>query len=116
MWLRHPVNYSKNIKVDKAITRLRLGTSLLPPSMGQHIKGVEPKLSPVQGGICYTSPVLLFECSQMESQRRMMADSLKTAGLGYSAQFILNPTINNSKYVFSVLEKFLLDCWLTDKI
>ena len=35
--LNWPLKYSNNAKIDKTITRLRLGTSLLPVSAGQYI-------------------------------------------------------------------------------
>ena len=43
--LSHPTYYSKKIKIDKSITRLRLGTSLLPGSAGQFVKNIDPHCS-----------------------------------------------------------------------
>jgi hypothetical protein len=112
--LTRPINYSSDRRVDIIITRLRVGTTLLPGSVGQHIKNIDPKCP--QCRVKFDSYHLLFDCCQFMVNRNTMIDSFQKAGLGFTYQNVLNPPKSKNKVIFSALEKFLLDCKLTDQI
>jgi hypothetical protein len=56
--------YSNHLKLDKAITRLKLGTTLLPGDMGHYIKRDGPNCA--QCGVKYDISHLLHECDQFK--------------------------------------------------
>ena len=112
--LSRPLNYSINQRIDRAITRLRLGTTLLPGSKGQYIKGLDP-LCP-QCRVKFDSDHLLIDCTQFTNERNNLIKVCQSAGLGFSISNVLNPPKNVHKTIFKGLEMFLLNCNLTDKI
>ncbi|XP_060578916.1 uncharacterized protein LOC132735901, partial [Ruditapes philippinarum] len=92
--LSHPVQYSNNLKIDRAITRLRLGTTLLPGDSGQYIKKMSPNCA--QCGVRYNISHLLHECDQFRDHRNELRSALGAIGLGYSTKNILNPPKKDS--------------------
>ncbi|XP_060600088.1 uncharacterized protein LOC132753616 [Ruditapes philippinarum] len=112
--LSRPVQYSNILKIDRAITRLRLGTTLLPGDSGQYIKKMSPNCA--QCGVRYNISHLLHECDQFRDHRYELRSALGAVGLGYSTQNILNPPKKYSVHIFKALELFILNCCLTDKI
>lgn len=81
--------YSKNIQVDKSITRLKLGMSLLPASIGKYILGTNP--------ICCTcnktfdTKHLLLECKELSIYRKSLMKGLKNIDLPTTVHNILFP-------------------------
>jgi hypothetical protein len=111
--LSHPIQYSNNFKIEKAITRLRLGTTLLPGDMSQYIKQDDPNCA--QCGVRYNISHLLHECDQFKDHRKELPSALDAVGLGYSTHNILSLPKKHSTHIFKALELFLLNCCLTDK-
>ncbi|XP_053376867.1 uncharacterized protein LOC128547753 [Mercenaria mercenaria] len=112
--LSRPMVYSQVKKVDKTITRLRLGTNLLPGSVGQYIKKIEPVCA--QCRVKYDTKHLLLDCGEFGTNREALKQSLSFCDLNYTIKNILDPPKINRVAVFKALEKFILDCRLTDKI
>ena len=67
--LSRPVEYSDSYKIEKCITRLRLGANLLPASIGQHITGADPVCA--QCGVRYDTPHFLFGCSALYTHTKV---------------------------------------------
>ncbi|XP_045185798.2 uncharacterized protein LOC123543796 [Mercenaria mercenaria] len=112
--LSRPHNYSQDKKVDKVITRLRLGTNLLPGNAGQYIMKIEPVCA--QCRVKYDSNHLLLDCIEFGNNRDVLKQTLLSCGLNYTLRNILDPPKINRIAVFKALEKFILDRRLTNKI
>jgi hypothetical protein len=104
--------YSDNQKTDKCITRLRLGTSLLPGSAGQYILKVDP-ICP-QCRVKYTVSHFLVDCKQHNEHRYKLNTKLKELNLNFIAREILFPSKCHSKSAFKALETYILDSKMSD--
>jgi hypothetical protein len=112
--LRPPDKYSASIVLDRAITRLRMGTTLLPGGAGKYVLGLDPAcprcLEPL------TAPHMLLHCETYKAQRDQLQAALHSHGLVYNLSNVLDPKGAARGPVFSALAKYLLDCQITDKI
>jgi ribonuclease HI len=112
--LGRPMVYSDNFRVDKCITRLRLGTNLLPGSAGQHILKVDP-ICP-QCRVKYTVTHFLTECSMHKEHLIKLKSSLTALNINFITREILFPSKSLGASVFKALETYILDCQMSDKI
>ncbi|KAH3724311.1 hypothetical protein DPMN_050127 [Dreissena polymorpha] len=65
--LRPPDRYSASIVLDRAITRLRMGTTLLPGGAGKYVLGIDPACPRCQEPL--TAPHMLLHCPNHKAQR-----------------------------------------------
>ena len=111
---RPPHSYSTNKRVDKCVTRLRLGYNLLPGSLGHHIIG--------GSAICPTCGVrnstehFLLDCSVHSVARRKFSSALFHEDTEFNIFNILFPSRALRSSTFKALETYLIDCQMTDKI
>ena len=112
--LNPPEPYSTNHRVERCITRLRLGTTLLPASHGKYILGVEAGCA-LCGTPCDTAHVLLH-CPSFGQQRADLRAAIAGQGLSMNIDNLLNPSKAARGSVFLALGRFILDCQITDKI
>ena len=111
---RPPHSYSTNNRVDKCVTRLRLGYNLLPGSPGHYITG--------GSAICPTCGVLnstehfLLDCSIHMVARQKLSNSLSREDIIFTINNILYPSKALQSSVFRALETYILDCQMSDKI
>ena len=112
--LRPPTDYSYSYKLDKCVTRLRLGYSLLPGSLGQHILGISPNCPKCD--VRLTAEHFLMDCGVHRVARNKLKNALGGAGLMFTLHEVLFPSRANQKSVFSALASYLLDCEMSDKI
>ena len=111
---RPPHKYSTNKRVDKCVTRLRLGYNLLPGSLGHHIIG--------GSAICPTCGVrnstehFLLDCGVHLVARQKLSGAISREDVDFNIQNVLYPSKALRTSTFKALETFLLDCQMTDKI
>ena len=109
-----PVKYSSSIRIDKCITRLRLGTSMLPGSVGHHILEISPLCSD-----CNTrnnADHVLLSCKSYDKQRQELLHRMNKRIGSITTAEILFPEKSQAKVTFSALCKFLKDCKLEQHI
>lgn len=109
-----PDIYSNIQMIDRNITRLRLGTNLLPANKGRYILGTDPVCP--QCGVELDTSHFLMDCGVSASQRGRFFDGLNSLNIIPTVNNILFPSKNLSKAVFKLLEIYILDCQATDKI
>jgi hypothetical protein len=112
--LRPPDRYSASIVLDRAITRLRMGTTLLPGGAGKYVLGIDPACPRCQEPL--TAPHMLLHCPNHKVQRDHLEAALHSHGLVLNLTNVLDPKGAARGPVFSALAKYLLDCQITDKI
>ena len=112
--LRRPAQYSSNYRVDKCVTRLRVGASLLPGSTGEFILGTGRDCT--QCGVRYTTEHFLLDCHVHRIHRTKLKADFHKLKLDFNIQNILNPSKAVLKSVFKSLETYILDCRFSDKI
>ena len=111
---RPPHKYSTNKRVDKCVTRLRLGYNLLPGSLGHHIIG--------GSAICPTCGVrnstehFLLDCSVHLVARQKLSSAISSEDVDFNIKNVLYPSKALRTSIFKALETFLMDCQMTDKI
>ncbi|KAH3770220.1 hypothetical protein DPMN_171504 [Dreissena polymorpha] len=103
-----------SIVLDRAITRLRMGTTLLPGGAGKYVLGIDPACPRCQEPL--TAPHMLLHCPNHKAQRDHFAAALHSHGLVFNLSNVLDPKGAARGPVFSALAKYLLDCQITDKI
>ncbi|KAH3712532.1 hypothetical protein DPMN_072283 [Dreissena polymorpha] len=112
--LRPPDRYSASIVLDRAITRLRMGTTLLPGGAGKYFLGIDPACPWCQEPL--TAPHMLLHCPNHKAQRDHLEAELHFHGLVFNLSNVLDPNMAAICPIFSALAKYLLDCQITDKI
>lgn len=112
--LRRPVCYSKNSRLDKCITRLRLGTNLLPGSVGQYIKKLDPTCA--RCGVKNDTEHFLMHCSVHRGPRDKLQSEMVKVGLPFTIINVLEPSKATRTSVYKALAAYIVDCEMTDKI
>ena len=111
---RPPHKYSASNRLDKCVTRLRLGYNLLPGSLGHHIAGVSA-ICPTCG-VKNTTDHFLVKCCDFTSARLKLYNVLVREGVDFNIENILYPPKALQPSVFGALENFIIECRMTDKI
>ena len=112
--LRRPIQYSLNKRIDRCITRLRMGANLLSGNRGQYI--LKANRDCAQCGSRYTTEHFLLHCSVHTDKRKKLKTSLSKLDLDFNIFNILNPSKAEQSSVFKALEVYILDCQMSDKI
>lgn len=112
--LGRPVPYSHSIKMDKCITRLRLGTNLLPGNAGQHILKSDPVCPMCR--VRYTTEHFLLDCGEHGTHQTVLRAAITKVGTAFSLENVLNPSKAARTSVYKALETYILDCQMSDKI
>ena len=112
--LSGPHRYSTCKKVDKCVTRLRLGYNLLPGSMGRFILG-KPKACP-KCVVPDTTEHFLLHCGVHGEARKRLSDVILRSGGQMDICTLLFPSKALRTSTFMALESYILDCQMTDKI
>ncbi|KAH3864329.1 hypothetical protein DPMN_027346 [Dreissena polymorpha] len=87
--LRPPDKYSASIVLDRAITRLRMVTTLLPSDAGKYVLGVDPACPRCQEPL--TVPHMLLHCQNHKAQRDHLKTALHSHGLVFNLSNVLDP-------------------------
>ena len=112
--LRRPVQYSLNKRIDKCITRLRVGANLLPGNRGTYILKTDKECAQCRRR--FTTEHFLLHCSVHQEHRTKLKTSLSKLELDFNIFNILNPSKAVQSSVFKALEVYILDCQFSDKI
>jgi hypothetical protein len=94
--LKRPTKYSNNSKIDKTISRLRLGTNLLPGSVGQYIKKID---------------LICPQCGVRPPTDRM--SSIYSPEAGFNINNILNPPKQHYNNVSPSGNKYITKRYIT---
>ena len=114
MSFRPPHKYSTSNRLDKCVTRLRLGYNLLPGSLGHHIVGVSA-ICPTCG-VKNTTDHFLVNCNDFILARQKLYNVLVREGVDFNIGNILYPPKALQPSVFGALENFIIECRMTEKI
>ena len=87
--LRPPTQYNPSYQIDKCITRLRLGSNLLPGHQGQHILGLDKTCNKCQCKLDTTH--YLFECVTHSEERQSLLRNLQQNELDPLLENVLDP-------------------------
>lgn len=112
--LSRPMPYSDSVRLDKCITRLRLGINLLPGSTGQYILNMDPICPRCR--VKYTTEHFLLDCSVHEAHRATLRAAVTGVGMSFTVVNVLSPSKAARSSVYKALETYILDCQMSDKI
>ncbi len=113
--LKDPEIYSNIQKIDSCITRLRLGYTKLPASLGFYYKIYPSKLCD-HCHIPETAEHWITVCGKWGAERAKLRSALTSAGLQFTMSSALRPPIAKHGVVFRALSMFIMDCRAGDGI
>lgn len=113
--LQAPPKYSKSVKHDKIITRLRLNYTKLNAELGQHIFNTNDTCRHCNNP--ETTEHYILHCNEHATHRIQLLNTLRTLGTHtLTLPAILNPHTNIKQATYSALIQYIADTNMTDHI
>ncbi|MES9882405.1 MAG: ribonuclease H family protein [Sedimenticola sp.] len=112
--LQKPINYHSIQSLDRCITRLKLGKTMLPASSGCLIKKIDENCT-----ICltpFTAEHWILSCPVYQTERESLKNTLTGLGVRLSLPALLCPRGAAERSVYRALATYIVDCEMGDGI